>query len=151
MEWIFIIAIVFICLACPILILLYLQWMPWYVSVAFCIWLVSCIGTITFSKGKDKKWYERMVPSFILTLIFTVLFLAAIDTDHYMVDENIGLWAIAHALSLPAFYLIGIWLNGKWPTKQEVKRQEYNKNIDRQIDAKYAEIRELELSIKKKT
>lgn len=151
MEWIFIIAIVFICLACPILILLYLQWMHWYVSVAFCIWLVSCIGTITFSKGKDKKWYERMVPSFILTLIFTVLFLAAIDTGHYMVDENIGLWAIAPALSLPVFYLIGIWLNGKWPSKQEVKRQEYNKNIDRQIDAKYAEIRELELSIKKKT
>ncbi len=151
MEWIFIIAIGFICIACPILILLYLQWMPWYVSVAFCIWLVSCIGTIVFSKGKEKKWYERMVPAFVLTLIFTILFLAAMDTDHYMFDENIGLWVVAPALSLPAFYLIGIWLNGKWLAKQEVKRQEYNKNIDRQIDDKCAEIRKLEQSIKNKT
>lgn len=140
MEWIFIIAIGFICIACPILILLYLQWMPWYVSVAFCIWLVACIGTIVFSKDKEKKWYERMVPSFVLTLIFTILFLAAMDTDHYMFDENTGLWVVAPALSLPAFYLIGIWLNGKWLIKQKVKRQEYNKNIDRQIDDKCAEI-----------
>lgn len=151
MEWIFIIAISFICLACPILILLYLQWMPWYVSVAFCIWLVGCIGTIAFSKGKDKKWYERMVPSFILTLFFTVLFLATMDTDHYMFHENIEFWVIAPALSLPAFFLIGIWLNGKRQAQQEAKRQEYNKNIDRQIEDKYAEIQKLEMSIKNKT
>lgn len=151
MEWVFLIAVGFICITCPILILLYLQWMPWYVSVAFCIWFVSCIGTIAFSRGKDKKWYERMVPSFILTLIFTLLFLIAMDTDHYMFDENIGLWIVAPALSLPAFYLIGIWLNGKWQAKQEEKRQEYNKNIDKQIDDKYAEIRKLELSLKNDT
>jgi len=151
MEWIFIIAIGFICLACPILILLYLQWMPWYVSVAFCVWLISCIGTIAFSKGKDKKWYERMMPSFITTFIFTVLFLAAMDTDHYMFDENIGLWVVAPALSLPAFYLIGIWLNGKWQANQEIKRFEYNKSIDKQISEKNAEIRKLEQSVKTKT
>lgn len=151
MEWIFIIAIGFICLACPILILLYLQWMPWYVAVAFAIWLVTCIGTIALSKGKDKKWYERMVPSFIATVIFTVLFLAAMDTDHYMFDENIGLWVVAPALSLPAFYLIGMWLNGKWQASQENKRIEYNKSIDKQISDKNAEIRKLEQSIKTKT
>lgn len=151
MEWIFIIAIGFICLACPILILLYLQWMPWYVAVAFAIWLVTCIGTIALSKGKNKKWYERMVPSFIATFIFTVLFLAAMDTDHYMFDENIGLWIVAPALSLPAFYLIGMWLNRKWQASQENKRIEYNKNIDKQISDKNAEIRNLEQSIKTKT
>lgn len=151
MEWIFIIAIGFICLACPILILLYLQWMPWYVAVAFAIWLVTCIGTIALSKGKDKKWYERMVPSFIATVIFTVLFLAAMDTDHYMFDENIGLWVVAPALSLPAFYLIGMWLNGKWQANQENKRIEYNKSIDKQISDRNAEIRKLEQSIKTKT
>lgn len=134
MEWIFIIAIGFICLACPILILLYLQWMPWYVVVAFAIWLVTCVGTIALSKGKDKKWYERMVPSFIATVIFTVLFLAAMDTDHYMFDENIGLWVVAPALSLPAFYLIGMWLNGKRQASQENKRIEYNKSIDKHIN-----------------
>lgn len=151
MEWIIIIAIGFICLACPILILLYLQWMPWFVTVAFCLWLVSCIGTIAFSKGKDKKWYERMLPSFITTFIFTVLFLTAMDTDHYMFDDNIGLWVVAPALSLPAFYLIGIWLNGKWQANQEAKRIEYNKSIDKQISEKNAEIRKLEQSIKAKT
>lgn len=151
MGWIYIIAIGFICLACPILIFLYLQWMPWFAAVAFCLWLVSCIGTITFSKGNDKKWYERMVPSFIATFIFTVLFLAAMDTDHYMFDDNIGLWVVAPALSLPAFYLIGIWLNGKWQANQEAKRIEYNKSIDKQISEKNAEIRKLEQSIKTKT
>ncbi len=151
MEWIFIIAIGFICLACPILILLYLQWMPWYVAVAFCIWLVICVGTIALSKEKDKKWYERMVPSFITTFIFTVLYLAAMDTDHYMFDENIGLWVVAPTLSLPAFYLIGMWLNGKWQAKQEAKRQEYNRNIDDEINVKIAEIQKLEQSIKAKT
>ena len=151
MEWIFIIAIGFICLACPILILLYLQWMPWYVAVAFAIWLITCIGTIALSKGKNKKWYERMVPSFIATFIFTVWFLAAMDTDHYMFDENIGLWVVAPALSLPAFYLIGMWLNRKWQASQENKRIEYNKNIDKQISDKNTEIRNLEQSIKTKT
>ena len=151
MEWIFLIAIGFICLVCPSLIVLYLQYMPWFVSVAFCIWFVSCIGTIAFSKGKDKKWYERMVPSFVLTFIFTILFLASMDTDHYMFDANIGLWVVAPTLSLPAFYLIGIWLNGKWQANQELKRQEYNKSIDKQINDKNAVICKLEQSIKTKT
>ncbi len=151
MEWILIIAIGFICIACPILILLYLQWMPWFVSVAFGIWVFSCIGTIAFSKGKDKKWYERMVPSFILTLFFTILFLASMDTDHYMFDENIGLWVFAPTLSLPAFYFIGKWINGKWQANQELKRQEYNKNIDVQINEKKAVIRRLEQTITTKT
>ena len=125
--------------------------MPWFVTLAFCLWLATCIGTVTFSKGKDKKWYERMTPSFVATFVFTVLFLASMDTDHYMFDENIGLWVVAPALSLPAFYLIGMWLNGKWQTNQENKRIEHNKSIDKQINDKNAEIRKLEQSIKTKT
>ncbi len=131
MDWIYIILIGFICLACPILILLYLQWMPWYISVAFCIWFVSCIVTVAFSKGKDKKWYKRMMPSFVLTTIFTIIFLTSIDTDHYMFDDNIGLWVVAPGLSLPAFYLIGKWLNIKWQANQEIKRQKFNKGINK--------------------
>jgi len=68
-----------------------------------------------------------------------------------MFDENIGLWVVAPALSLPAFYLIGMWLNGKWQASQENKRIEYNKSIDKQISKKNAEIRKLEQSIKTKT
>lgn len=151
MEWIYIIAIGFICSACPVLILLYLQWMPWFVSVAFGLWLVSCIGTITFSKRKDKKWYERMIPSFITTFAFTVLFLLSMDTDHYMFDKNIVLWVVAPALSLPTFYLIGMWLNRKWQAKQEEKRQEYNRLIDIQITDKICEMQRLESQIQDKT
>lgn len=151
MEWIFIIAIGFICIACPILILLYLEWMPWYVSVSFAIWVLACVGTITFSKGKEKKWYERLIPSIVLTVVFTIVFMASMDTDHYMFDENIGLWVVAPTLSLPAFYLIGMWLNGKWLAKQEQKREAYNKSIDRQISDKRTEIQHLERSIKTKT
>lgn len=150
MERLFIIAIGFICLVCPILILLYLQWMPWYVAIAFVIWIVICVGTIALSKEKEKKWYKRMVPSFVATFIFTVLFLAAMDTDHYMFDENNGLWVVAPVLSLPAFYLIGMRLNGKWQASQENKRIEHNKSIDKHISVKNAEIRKLEQSIKTK-
>lgn len=147
MEWIFIIAIGFLCLACPILIILYLQWMPWFVSIAFCVWLVSCIGTVAFSKGKDKEWYERMIPSFIATFLFAVLFSASIDINHYMFDEkDVWFWLIAPVLSLPMFYLIGIWLNGKWQVSQEEKYIEYNKSIDKQISDKNVEIQKLEHS-----
>lgn len=92
MEWVFIIAIGFICIACPILILLYLEWMPWYVSVLFAVWILASIGTITFTKSKEKKWYEKLIPTFIFTLMFTIVFMASMDTDHYMFDENTGLW-----------------------------------------------------------
>ena len=106
---------------------------------------------VKLAKGKDKKWYERLTPSFVATFIFTVLFLASMDTDHYMFDENIGLWVVAPALSLPVFYIIGMWLNEKWQMNQENKRNEFNEGIDKQIRDKNAEIRKLEQSIKNKT
>lgn len=150
MQWVVIIAIGFICIACPVLLLLYLQWMPWYVTVAYFIWLVSCIGSIAFSKGKDKKWYERMIPAFFLTFCFTVLHLTSMDTEHYMFDDNIGLWVVAPTLSLPLFYFIGRWLNGKLEEKREADRKEHNANIERQITAKKSEIQKLEQSLKDK-
>lgn len=149
MEWIFIIAIGFICIACPILILLYLEWMPWYVSVLFVIWILSCISTIVFAKSK--KWHERLIPSFIFTVIFTIVFMASIDTDHYMFDENNGLWVFAPTLSLSAFYIIGGWLNGKWLARQEQRRVEHNNAVDKQISNIRAEIQRLERSIHEKT
>lgn len=148
MEWIFIIAIGFICIAYPIILPLYLQWLPWYVTVAYFIWVVGCIGSIAFSKGKDKKWYERMIPAFILTFCFTVLHTASIDTDHYMFDDGIGIWYAAPTLSLPLYYFIGRWLNGKLEAKREADRKEYNANIERQIAAKKSEIQKLEQSVK---
>lgn len=150
MEWIFIIAIGFICIACPILILLYLQWMPWYVAVIFALWIIACITTVVFSKSKNKKWYEILLPSFIFTFIFTIVFMTSMDVDHYMFDENTGLWVIAPACSLPAFYLIGKWLNGKWLVSQEAKRVAHNKAIDKQIANTKIEIQRLECAIKDK-
>lgn len=151
MEWILIAGITILCFACPILILLYLEWMPWYVSVAFAIWVISCITTIAFFKCKEKKWYERMIPSFILTFVFTALFLTSMDTDHYMFDENIALWVVAPTLSLPVFYFVGKWIDDKLQSKQEQKKQEYNNSIDKQIGDKITEIRNLEQLIKNKT
>ena len=89
-----------------------------------------------------------MVPSFVLTFIFTILFLAFMDTDHYMFDENIGFWVVAPALSLPSFYLIGILINEKWQMHQELKLQKYNNSVDEKINGKNAEIRKLEQSIR---
>ena len=56
----------FICLACPILILLYLQWMPWYISVAFCIWFVSCIVTVVKRELRDIR---KRLPHFHLQAV----------------------------------------------------------------------------------
>lgn len=122
--------------------------MPWYVTLAYFIWLLSSIASIAFPKGKDSKWYERMVPSFILTICFTVFFIASIDTDHYMFDDNNGIWYIAPTLCLPLYYFIGRWLNGKLEVKRETNRKEHNASIKRQITAKKAEIQELEQSVK---
>ena len=150
MEWIFIIAIGFICIACPILILLYLQWMPWYVSVLFVVWILASIGTTAFTKSKEKKWYEKLIPTFIFTIFFTIVFMTSMDTDHYMFDENTGLWVVAPALSIQAFYVIGGWLNEKWLKRQDQKRNKHNHSVDKKIKQKLHEIQELDRAIKDK-
>lgn len=123
--------------------------MPWYVTVAFLVWLVVCICSIAFSKRKDKKWYRKSAPSFIMTLFFTILFFTAIDTDHFMFDDkDISFWVVAPSFSLPTFYFIGIWLNRKWQVKQEAKRQHYNRIVDQQIRDKFREIQRLNQSVR---
>ena len=59
--------------------------------------------------------------------------MTSIDTDHYMFDENNGLWVVAPILSLPACYFIGGRLNGKRLARQDKRRTEYNEIVDKEI------------------
>ena len=151
MEWLFIIAIGFICLIYPVITVVSLQWLPWYVSVAFAIWIICCITTIAYPSRKEKKWYERMIPSFVLTFVFSIVFFSSIDTEHYMFEDNVAMWIVAPALNLPLLYFIGMWVNGKWKSIKSAKREEHNKAIEREINEKRTIIQKLEKSIYNKT
>lgn len=149
MEWLFYIGIGFICIAGVILLFLYIWYMPWFVIIAYFLWLIGSVCSITFSKGKEKKWYGITI-TFVLTFFFTVLFLSMMDTEHYMFDDGNPIWYVAPTLNLPAICLIGSWLNKKWQAKQDRKLEAYNMAIDRQIREKNLEIAKLEQSIKNK-
>lgn len=149
MEWLIYIGIGFICIAGVILLFLYIWYMPWFVIVAYFLWLICSVCSITFSKGKEKKWYG-VILTFIFTFIFTVLFLGTMDTDHYMFDDGNPIWFVAPTLNLPAICLLGSWLNKKWQAKADRKIQAYNLAIDRQIREKRLQISNLEQSIKNK-
>ena len=151
LECLCMLAIGFLCIAAPIMLLISLQWMPWYVCVSFAVWILACIGTIVFSESKDKKWFERLLPSFLFTIIFTLVFLCSIDTNYDMFDKNNAFWAIAPALCLPAFYQIGDWLSKKWLKKQEAARVEQIKEIDAQLRSKRIQLQHLQRSIRGKT
>lgn len=120
MEWLYMLAIGFICIGSPIIMVLYIGYMPVYVIISFVVWLLSSIASIALSRDENKKWYERMLPSFFLTLVFTMIFVASIDTKHYMFDDENAMWFFAPSLCLPAIYFVG---NGM-RRALEKKRQE---------------------------
>lgn len=123
MEWIFIIAIGFICIAYPIILFLYIWYMPVSVIVIYFIWLLGSIASIALSKGNNKKWYEEGAIAFLLTVIFTIIFVGSIDTDHYMFDENNAMWFLAPTLCLPMIIFVGCKLKSS-VEKSRLEKQE---------------------------
>lgn len=68
-----------------------------------------------------------------------------------MFDENNGLWVVAPTLSLPAFCFIGELFREKWQAVQEMKRQDFNRAIDKRIDDKLVEIQRLEQAVQNRS
>lgn len=111
-ERITVIVLGFLSIASVIIIFASMQWLSTFMIIAAIIWFFGCIGTVAASKGKDKKWHERMIPSFVITFVFTVLLVIAVSNgDELIFRENPGIYYIAPALSLPLFYLIGMLIN----------------------------------------
>lgn len=111
-DWAIVIVFVILCIGSVFIIFASMQWLPTYMLIAAIIWLFGCIGTIAASKGKNKKWHERMIPSFVITFVFTVLLVIAVsNSNDRMFRENTEFYYIAPTLSLPLFYLIGMLMN----------------------------------------
>lgn len=126
---------------------LYIWYMPWYVIALFFAWLIASILSVALPKSNDKKWYERMLIAFLLTLVFTLIFVGSIDTDHYMFDEDIGMWFFAPALCLPAIYFIGSWIHSKLEAARREKKAQYMAGLRKELQKCEGEIQTLRMQL----
>lgn len=137
-----------ICIGNPIVAILSLQELPWYMTVAYCIWLVACVGTIAHSKGDNKKWYERMYYAFVFTLVFEVLYVSSMAKNDPLFDDIALGCFLAPPFNLPAFYFIAACIREHRASSYKRIVKENNENIDRKINAAKTELNELEQRLK---
>ena len=109
MQFIFILAIILICIAYPILVFIYIWSMPVYVIIAYFIWVFVTIGWICLSDRP--KLSEYIIPVLIFLTIFTLIWASGFGDMYYIEDSDEWFWMyVAPALNIPAFCLIGIKL-----------------------------------------
>ena len=149
MEWLYLIAIGLICVAFPIILFLYIWYLPPVIIVLFFLWIVFSLATIVLSKSK--KWYEELIGTFVLTGIFTIVLGSAIsNSSNYMFDEdNTGI-IIAPAISIVAIYFVGSFLKEKRSKSLLVKQAKQKEEIRKDILQIEKEIVQIENKIEKK-
>lgn len=140
----FVLVIGIICIGNPIFAILSLQELPWYMTVAYCVWLVACVGTIAHSKGEDKKWYERMYYAFAFTLVFEILYVSSMAKNDPLFDDIALGCFLTPPFNLPAFYFIAACIREHKVSSYKRRVKENNENIDRKINAAKTELEELE-------
>ncbi len=109
MQVVFILAIIFICIAYPILVFIYVWSMPVYVIIAYFIWVFVTIGWICLSERP--KISEYVIPVLFFLTVFTLIWASGFG-DNYLIEESDEwFWMyVAPALNVPAFCFIGIKL-----------------------------------------
>ena len=151
MKWLLIIAIVFICLCSPIVLFMYIWYMPEYVIIMFFAWIISSIAIIAFVDDDGTKGKVNFFILLSLAIIFTIIFCGSIDTNHYLFDEDNGLWLFAPTLSLPAIYLIGSFFAGRISNfKRSLARKRTDK-LKKQIEEAESQIQHLNNCISGRT
>ena len=133
MEWLYLLAIGFICLAYPVILFISIWYMPWYIILTYFIWLISCLFSIIKLKKNKLKWYECILPSFIFAIIFTFIFSMSIDKNHYLFEDNSFIWILAPFLNLPAIYYLGAYLYEKIRSYEDKKRNLLINDLRHQI------------------
>ena len=149
MQWIFLIAIGFICIAYPIVLLILVCYMPFYAILVFLAWLTMCITSIAYSKSE--KVFEKLTASIIASIIFA-MFLGIVvssgETELLFDEDEVGAlfaFVLSPFLSLPAIYLVGNKLQAKVLVKQNKTRKELlnecKKELHKQLNIKRTIIR----------
>lgn len=136
---IFILAIGFICLAYPMLLLLYIWNLPIYAIVAYFAWIFISIISVVLSK--EEKKLNKMTVSFESTFIFTIILIFVISNNYgnykfttkLLFDDNKLYLYISPALSLPLIYFVGskilLWKN----ERENKKRNDYIQKVKSEI------------------
>ena len=161
---IFILAVGFICLAYPMLLLLYIWNLPIYAIIAYFAWIIISITSVVLSK--EEKKLNKMTVSFESTFIFTIILIFVVSNNYgnykfttkLLFDDNKLYLYISPALSLPLIYFVGskilLWKNKKENKKrddyiQKIKSEIKNINqIANEIKEKRNKISELEKEIR---
>lgn len=149
MQWIFLIAIGFICIAYPIVLLILVCYMPFYAVLVFLAWLTICITSIAYSKSE--KVFEKLSVSIIASIIFAI-FLGVVvssgQTELLFDEDEVGAlfaFVLSPFFSLPAVYWVGNKLQAKVIAKENEKRRELlsecKKELHKQLNVKSTIIR----------
>lgn len=149
MEWLYLIAIGLICVAFPIILFLYIWYLPPVIIVLFFLWIIFSLATIVLSRSK--KWYEELIGTFVLTGIFTIVLVSAIsNSSSYMFDEdNTGI-IIAPAISIVAIYFVGSFFKEKHSKSLSARQAKQKEEIRKDILQIEKEIAQIENKIGKK-
>lgn len=144
MQWIFLIAIGFICIAYPVMLFVLVCYMPFYAILVFLAWLTMCITSIAYSKSE--KVFEKLSLSIIVSIIFAIFLGIVVSSGEtellFDVDEIGALIAfvLSPFLSLPVIYWVGNKLQAKVLAKQNEKRRELlsecKKELHKQLNIK---------------
>lgn len=136
---IFILAVGLICLAYPMLLLLYIWNLPIYAIIAYFAWIIISITSVVLSK--EEKKLNKMTVSFESTFIFTIILIFVVSNNYgnykfttkLLFDDNKLYLYISPALSLPLIYFVGLKIL-LWKNKKEnKKRDDYIQKIKSEI------------------
>lgn len=124
MEILLVAALVVCCtvLAAPLMLFTYIWLLPFYVVIAFFLWIAGCIHAMIDMKKDNITW--RVLRILLYTVIFTLVLAFSLDGLKIEMDETFIL--ICPFLSLISIYLSGKLIDKIYQTKiKQVKFQEF--------------------------
>lgn len=146
MDKIYIVALLFICIAYPILLFISIWEFPIYVIISYFAWIMLSFGWIIFSNRE--KLSEYIIPIILFDIIFTIVFASGTQDVLFWEDETIMSW-IAPSLCLPAIIYIGIKLGGVRADNIKEKEDNLRESIKTCIEQKISEILKFEEQLNK--
>lgn len=149
MEWLFFTAIILICIGFPIILLLYIWYLPLVVIVLFFVWIIASIVSIVISKSH--KWYEELIVTFVLTGLFTIVLAYAVsNSKNYLFDEDNAGIIIAPAISIVAIYFLGSFLKEKHSKNMLARQAKQKEEIWNEISLLEKEVDKLREQVDEK-
>lgn len=146
MDKIYIVALLFICAAYPILLFIYIWQFPIYVIISYFAWIILSLGWIIFSNRK--KLSEYIVPIILFDIVFTIIFASGTQDVLFWEDETVMSW-IAPSLCLPAIIYIGIKLGAIHADSIKEKEENLRESFKTCIEQKIYEISRFEEQLNK--